>query len=145
MNKGIMELEKVQSMNRELTDAEVKALTELSYEKSIKKGNNMNKELEALSNLSFFIKLTNPRYGEELDFIEKALKDNQKIMNKLSNEIKHLKATNRRNEKKLKVLEIIKENIGLKMSVDDNVGCLYVPIVKTFEPLEKNIVVVGFV
>ena len=47
--------------------------------------------------------------------------------------------------KSLEALEIIKENVGLKISVDENVGCLYVPIVKTFEPLEENIVIVGFV
>jgi len=47
--------------------------------------------------------------------------------------------------KKLKALEIIKENIGLKMSVDEDIGCLYVPITKCFQPLEKNIVIVGYI
>ena len=42
-------------------------------------------------------------------------------------------------------LEIIKESIGIKMSVDEDIGCLYVPITKCFQPLEQNIVVVGFV
>lgn len=76
----------------------------------------MSKELEALETLKFLV----DNYGNfEFDFT---------II-----------------EKPLKALEIIKENVGLKMSVDDNVGCLYVPIIKTFVPLEESIVVVGFV
>lgn len=50
-----------------------------------------------------------------------------------------------RNQKKLEALEIIKESVGLKMSVDEEIGCLYVPVVKRFQPLEECIVVVGFV
>ena len=48
-------------------------------------------------------------------------------------------------DKKLKALEIIKESVRLKMSVDEDIGCLYVPITKCFQPLEQNIVIVGYV
>ena len=48
-------------------------------------------------------------------------------------------------EKSLKALEIIKDNVGLKISVDNDMGCLYVPIVKCFQPLEQSIVIVGYV
>ena len=47
-------------------------------------------------------------------------------------------------QKKLKALEIIKESIGLKMSIDENSGdedtaCLYIPLDK------DNICIVGYV
>ena len=48
-------------------------------------------------------------------------------------------------QKKIKTLEIIKENIGLKISADEDIGCLYVPITKCFQPLGQNIVIVGYV
>lgn len=42
-------------------------------------------------------------------------------------------------ETALKAFEIIKENIELKMSVDEDVGCLYIPLDKS------NICIVGYI
>lgn len=42
-------------------------------------------------------------------------------------------------ENVIKALEIIKENIGLKMNVDEDVACLYVPLDK------DNICIAGYV
>ena len=73
-------------MSRELTDAEVKVLTELSYEKSIEKGNKMNKELTPLEALKELFSLA---YGWKTEptkdytyyrIIETALKDYEELL-----------------------------------------------------------------
>ena len=76
----------------------------------------MNKGLEALERAKYeHSRLTNGfpdiEYLKELDIIETALK----------------------------ALEIIKESLQLKMSVDEDIGCLYVPL------HNKDICVVGYV
>lgn len=80
-------------------------------------------------------------YKEELSIIETALKEYDLLKRSLNRN--WVEVVN--DDKKLKALEIIKESVGLKMSVDEEIGCLYVPITKCFQPLEKCIVVVGFV
>lgn len=113
----------------------------------------MNKELEALDKLNTMFLAWAPKYIREdkklnedlFECIKSALKDGEWYKKEW---IKFEKAFMEENEEKIKLkqtLEIIKENVGLKMSVDENVGCLYVPITKCFQPLEQNIVIVGYI
>ena len=122
----------------------------------------MNKELEAFVRLEHSSKRYKGR-KEDLDIVFTALKDYEKLEKpktifidngrRMGKTQKLLDDLAKRQpiiwyvdtEKKLKALEVVKECVGLKMSVDEDIGCLYVPITKCFQPLEQNIVVVGYV
>ena len=67
---------------------------------------------------------------KELEEIKSAINQGAMI-SQWSHDLQH--------EKELKALEIIKDNIGLKMCIDEDVGCLYVPLHK------DDICIVGYV
>lgn len=117
----------------------------------------MSKELETLESIKNLIlpvledddwRITRHLFEDYLDIIENALKrlENYEKNEDFSKDVINYAFLSEKDKiKKLRALEIVKESIGLKMSVDEDIGCLYVPITKCFQPLEQNICIVGYV
>ena len=108
----------------------------------------MNKGLEALEKLAsehyHILKGTNEKEfyifeSNEYKTIETELKEREKYRKRCLELGERNFELIEEKEKQDEILRIIKENLQLKMSVDEDLGCLYVPL------HDKNICVVGYV